>query len=311
MHWIQSLLGGFVRLGRAIVASFHDMNNNHSLPIAAGLSYYFLLSLFPALILAGAILAYLPIPNLFDRVLDLIARMAPPESMALIRRIVASVLRARHGGLISLGLLATLWSASGGFTAIMDGLNNSYQVSEKRPMWHTRLLGVGLTFLIGGLTVTALALMIVGPHFGEWAARHLHLAAAYSALWPTLRWGISVSFVVLAVELLYYLAPNVRQRFRHTILGAVVAVAGWMGSSYLLGIYLRNYANYNKTYGSLGAVIALMLWFYISGIALLFGAELNAEFLKACGQPPLQMRDCGPKKLPLKEAQSPEEKKAA
>ena len=298
----------FVRLWIALVHAGKDMNNNHSLTLAAGLSYYFMLSLFPALIFAAAVLAYLPIPHLFDKILDMLGRFAPQDSMAMLRRVLGKILQP-HTALLSVGLLGTLWSASGGFVAIMDGLNVSYSVPEKRPIWWTRLLGVGLTFLIGSLTVCALSVMIVGPRFGEWMAAHLRVSPLWTVVWPPLHWCVAVGFAVLAVELLYYLCPNVKQRFWSTLPGAVVSVLAWIGVSYLLGIYFRHFANYNKTYGSLGAVIALMLWFYVSGVALLFGGEINAEFLKACGAPQLELRYCQDgKKLPLKEKYSAEEK---
>lgn len=308
MRVIIAVRDFFVRLWIALVNAGKDMNNNHSLTLAAGLSYYFMLSLFPALIFAAAVLAYLPIPHLFDKILDMLARFAPQDSMAMLRRILTKILKP-HTALLSVGLLGTLWSASGGFTAIMDGLNVSYSVPEKRPIWWTRLLGIGLTFLIGSLMIVALGVMMVGPRFGEWMAAHLNVSPLWTVLWPPLHWAVAVAFAVLAVELLYYLCPNVKQRFWSTLPGAVVSVLTWIGASYLLGIYFRHFANYNKTYGSLGAVIALMLWFYVSGVALLFGGEINAEFLKACGAPQLEIRYCPDgKKLPLKEKHSPEEK---
>src|SRR5262249_51174896 len=163
-------------------------------------------------------------------------------SMTMVRRILTAVMKPRTT-LFSIGLLGILWSASGGFSAITDGLNVSYGVPEKRPIWHTRALAVGLTLGIGALTIVRLGVMLVGPRFGEWLSGRLHLSPLWAAIWPSLHWTVAISFVVLAVELLYYLAPNVKQRFWSTLPGAVVAVLGWIGASYLLGIYFRHFAN--------------------------------------------------------------------
>jgi len=286
------------QLREAGINAYNNLNNHHDLAIAAGLSYYFLLSLFPALIFAAGVLPYMPIPDLFNRILDIMSRVAPQDSMAMVRKIVSGIVSHRHGGLLSVGMLGMLWSAAGGFTAVMEGLNIAYEVPEKRSWWKTRLLALGLTTLIGALVVVSLGVMIVGPEFGAWLSARLDLSMVFAAVWPILRWAVAIVFIVLAVELVYFLAPNVKQRFKNTLPGALLAVVGWIAASYLLGFYFRHFANYNKTYGALGAVIALMLWFYVSGIALLFGAEINSGFLKARG-----------KDAKMKEVESPDEKK--
>jgi membrane protein len=143
--------------------------------------------------------------------------------------------------------LGTLWGASGGFAAAIEALNVAYDVDETRPFWKTRPLAIGLTVLSGILLLTALGVMIVGPHFGEWLAGRLHLSQIWLWLWPYVHWTTAVAFTILAVEAIYFLAPNVRQRFRATLPGAILAVAFWIGLSYLLGIYFRSFANFNKT----------------------------------------------------------------
>jgi len=145
-------------------------------------------------------------------------------------------------------------------------------------------LALGLAFVIGTLLLLALAVMIVGPRFGEWLAAKVHLSQVFVWAWPYIHWTLSVVFTVLAVEALYYLAPNVKQRFLATLPGAVVAVAAWIGLSYLLGIYFRSFANFNKTYGTLGAAVALMVWLYWTSFAILVGAELNAELAKVSAE---------------------------
>jgi membrane protein len=278
-------------LGTAALKTWRGMQKNHTLAIAAGLSYYFLLSLFPAMIFAAAVLGYLPLPNLFNQLLYGMGKVVPPDSMVVVRKTMEGVFVPNRAGLVSFGMLFTLWSTSGGFAAIIEGLNVAYDVPETRPIWKTRLLALELTFIVGVLMVIALAVLIVGPEFGSWVARHTGTSILFAWIWPHLRWFIAVGFTVLAIELLYFLAPNIKQRFWATLPGAMFAVAAWIVASLGLGIYLREFPNYNKTYGSLGAVIALMLWFYISGIILLVGAEFNAEYTRCCGDPELPLKD--------------------
>jgi membrane protein len=125
--------------------------------------------------------------------------------------------------------------------------------------------------------LVALSVMVVGPRFGGWLAGRVHLSELFVLLWPYIHWTVAVAFTILAIEALYFPAPNLKQRFRSTLPGAVVAVSCWIGLSYLLGIYFLHFGNFNKTYGTLGAAVALMAWLYWTGFAMLVGAELNQE----------------------------------
>jgi membrane protein len=264
----------------ALARTFADVDRNHTMQMAAALSYYFVLSLFPALIFLSAVVAYLPLPDLFGEALGLLARFVPPDSMGLVRKVLGDVITPNRGTFLSFGILGTLWAASGGFAAAIEALNVAYDVNEDRPFWKTRPLAVGLAFVTGALLLTALSVMIVGPKFGEWLASKVYLSSLFVLLWPYIHWTIAVGFTILAVEALYFLAPNVKQRFWATLPGAILAVGCWIGLSYLLGIYFRHFANFNKTYGTLGAAVALMTWLYWTGFAMLLGAELNSELAK-------------------------------
>lgn len=277
-------------LKNAIIGAYKDIQCNHTLAIAAGLSYYFMLSLFPLLIFLAAALAYIPIPDLFNQTLDLMAKFVPPDAMGTVREILKGVMNPPRGGLLSFGVLATLWAATGGFSAMIEALNVAYDVDETRPYWKTRLLAFGLAFVVGGLMLLGLASTLLGPRFGEFLASHHTVGPIFALIWPYIRWGIIIVTIVFAVELLFYWAPNVKQGFLCTLPGALIGVAGWIAASYALGIYISEYAHYNKTYGTLGGAIGLMLWFYVSAAAILVGAEINSEILKAAG-----------KRLPMKE----------
>lgn len=268
------------RIKHALGETYEDVLRNHTLQMAAALSYYFVLSLFPSLIFLSAMVAYLPVPNLFDQALSMMTRFLPADSMGLVRRVLADVITPNRATFLSFGILGTLWTASGGFAAAIEALNIAYDVQDDRPFWKTRPLAVGLALVTGAFVLVALSVMIVGPRFGEWLAGRVHLSYLFVLLWPYIHWSVAIVFTILAVEALYFLAPNVKQRFLATLPGAILAVGCWLALSYLLGLYFRHFANLNKTYGTLGAGIALMTWLYWTGFAMLVGAELNCELAK-------------------------------
>jgi membrane protein len=280
---IAFFLGISMRFGElkdALTRTYEDVGRNHTLQMAAALSYYFVMSLFPTLIFLSAVVAYLPVPDLFNQALSLMSRFVPPDSMGVVRKVLSDVVTPNRGAFLSFGLLGTLWSASGGFSSAIEALNIAYDVEETRPFWKLRPLAIGLTLIMGALLLIALSVMIVGPRFGEWLSGRLHLSQLWIWSWPYIHWTLAVMFTIFAVEVLYFKAPNVKQRFWMTLPGALLAVGCWISVSYLLGMYFRSFANFNKTYGTLGAAVALMVWLYWTGFAMLVGAELNAELAK-------------------------------
>ncbi|SRR6266496_2451284 len=279
---------GYASVKDALLRTYDDVDRNHTLQMAAALSYYFVLSLFPALIFLSAAIAYLPIPDLPHQALVLLAPFLPAEGMDLIRRVLDDVIRSDKGTFLSFGLLGTLWTVSGGFAATIEALNIACEVKDNRPFWKTRPLAIGLAAIVGTLVVISLCVMVLGPRFGAWLAGEVHLSQWFVLLWPCLRWSMVVAFTVLAVEALYFLAPNVKMRLGATLPGAILAVGCWIGLSHLLGVYFRHLAAFNKTYGTLGAAIALMVWLYWTGFAILVGAELNAELAKVSHRGKLQ-----------------------
>lgn len=285
------------RWGSVLKNAIADTDRNHTMAFAAGLSYYFVLSLFPALIALSAVLAFLPVPDLFNQTLTLMGRFVPADSMGVVRQIVHDAINPHRGALLSFGLLGALWTASSGFAGMIEALNVAYNVPETRPFWKTRGLAVLMTFGIGGLLLVALGVMLVGPRFGEWMAGVLHLSFLWARVWPVVRWVVSGAFIVAAVESLYFFAPNVKQRFVHTLAGAVLAVGAWLGLSFALGIYFQSFANFNRTYGALGGVIALMTWLFWSSFVILLGAQINGQVLQASGDGTLQLKQAAPEKV--------------
>jgi membrane protein len=264
---------------------------------AAALSYYFVFSLFPALIALSSVVSFLPVPNLFNQVLGLMARFVPADSMGVVRQILHDVVNPHRGALLSFGLIGTLWTASSGFASMIEALNVAYNVPETRPYWKTRGLAVLMTFLVGGLLLVALTMMLVGPQFGAWLARLLHASYIWARIWPVVRWTVSGAFIVVAVECVYFLGPNVKQRFAHTLAGAVLSVTAWLALSYALGIYFQRFANLNRTYGALGGAMAVMTWLYWSSFVILLGAEINGEHLQLSGDGSLTLKQTPPEKV--------------
>lgn len=267
-----------------ITSVYNEVQRDRVLNIAAGLSYYFLLSLFPLLILLATLLGYLPIPNLFQQLMDLAARLVPRDAMGLVQRILKSVLTPNRTGLLSFGIAGTLWASSGGFSAMIDALDIAYDSRVTRSIIKQRLLAMALTFMTGALMALALLLTIGGGRIGLLIGKLLHLSDLFQIAWPYMRWSIIAAAIVLSLELLYFIGPNVKQKFRHTLPGAILGTLLWVLISIAVNAYVSQFAHYNKTYGAIGAVIALMLWMYVSSIAILIGAEFNSELLKAEGK---------------------------
>jgi membrane protein len=298
-------------IGSVVKQVYNDVLTNHTMAMAAGLSYYFVMSLFPLLILAAALVGYLPIPHLFDTILGAMQRVMPADSIGLVRAVLRSVISPHKGSFLTIGILGTVWTASGGFASLIEALNVAYDVPETRPFWKTRALALGLMIVIGALLVVGATAMFVGPQFGAWLATKTSLSWAFAMAWPTLRWLISIGFILLGVELVFYWAPNVKQDFVATLPGAAMGVAFWIGASYALGVYFQNFAHFNKTYGTLGAAVALMVWLYWSWFVILLGAEVNSELLKAKGHGRMELKQPPPHVIHARPAWEEEKDEAA
>lgn len=284
----------FGRIKRALARAYQDVVRHHTLQVSAALSYYFVLSVFPALIFLSAVLGFIPSPDLFGHVLLLMGRLLPADTMSVVYSVLGDVLSPHRATWLSFGMLGTIWMASAAFDSIIEAMDIAYDVKCERPLWKSRLLAIALGLICGALLLAALAVMVVGPRFGEWLADQLALSAVFAAVWPALRWTVAICFTIMAVEVLYFLAPNVKQRFGATLPGAILSVAVWNGLSYLLGLYFRHFAHFNRTYGTLGGFVAFMVWLYWTSFVLLVGAELNAELAKESKQGVVQPKEAPP-----------------
>ena len=247
---------------------------------SAQLSYYFLLALFPALLFLTSLLGYLAGEDsqLRQGLFEYLSAVLPGEASRLIAQTVTDVTEASGGGKLSFGVLATLWAASNGMGAMSECLNAAYDLKETRPWWKVRLTAVGLTLALTFLIVTALVLLLYGHDLADLVAGWFGLGSAFATAWKVVQWPAVLAFVLLAFALIYYFAPDSRQQsWKWITPGAVVGVALWLLVSFAFKTYLSFFNSYSATYGSLGAVIILMLWFYFTGTAILVGGEINSE----------------------------------
>lgn len=254
---------------------------------AAELSYYFLLALFPLLIFLTSAIGLILGSGTGTRhaLFDYLGRIVPPSAFQLIDATMWEVSTASSGGKLSFGILAALWAASNGMGAITETLNVAYDVTETRPWWKTRLVAVSLTIALSVLIIGSLVLVIAGGRIADGLAGTFGLGAAFAIAWKIIQWPIVLACLILAFALIYYFAPDIRdQAWKWLTPGAVIGVVLWLAVSFALRIYLGYFDSYSKTYGSLGAVIVLMLWLYLTGAAILVGGEVNSEIENAAAE---------------------------
>ena len=268
---------GFWRL---TVVVYNEMDRTRAFTVAAALAFYFLWSIVPLLILLASVLKFLPIPNLYQALLNVMAEVVPAYAMGFVEPVMIGILSPSRTKLLSFGIAGYLWAASGGFSTLIEALDIAYDVQMSRPWWRDRLRAFLLTLTSGALGSVSLFAYLAGPHFGHLLRNFFLLPPGVEHVWPVLRVAINFLTFVAALEIIYYLGPNARHSFISTLPGAVVAIAIWFVGSWGLSFYLGHMSNYNVTYGPMGALIGLMLWFYLTALAILLGAELNGEMLK-------------------------------
>jgi membrane protein len=255
--------------------TIREIGDDNCLGLAAQLAFYFLMALFPALLFFVALIGYLPVENALNELLAALGTVAPQELVRLLRGQLAQIAEGSQASLLTLGVIGAIWSSSAAMVAIIDALNRAYDVTEWRPWWKRRLLAMILTVALALLIIIALALILVGPAAAFRLADWLGLGAAVALLWTLSRWPVILLCVIVSVDLVYHFAPNRRGRWVWMTPGSVLATALWIVCSFAFRIYVTNFGDYTATYGAIGGAIVTMLWFYVSSIAILVGAELN------------------------------------
>ncbi|MEC3773233.1 YihY family inner membrane protein [Bacillus velezensis] len=241
---------------------------------SAELAYFFLLSLFPLMIFMLTLTAYLPISA--EDVLGAVDQYAPDSAMSMVKSITEQTLNKRSGGLLSFGIIAVIWSASNGMNAIVRAFNHAYEVEENRSFIIIRLTSIFLTIAMVVTILIALLLPVFGREIGMLAADFIGASGLFLQVWSVVRWGISPLILLIVFTALYIFAPNKKLSLRFVLPGAVFAAAGWIIVSMLFSFYVGTFANYSATYGSIGGIIVLMIWFYLTGTLLILGGEINA-----------------------------------
>jgi membrane protein len=260
---------------------------NDILDQSAKLSFFFLLSLFPLLLSLVALLGLLlqTGPDLQQTLHEYFSALAPRSASGLIDTTLQEITRGSSGGKLSLGLLFALATAAQGMVAIIESLNVAYEVRETRPWWKNYLLAVGLMIVSLVQIAAALVLMIYGGRLNEILIGKFDWSPNMAAVWNFLRWPLMLGFVLMAFNILYLYAPNVKHRRWHWLMpGTVVAVVLWLMVSFGFKLYLKHFDRFTVTYGSIGTVIILLWWFYLTGTAILIGGEVNSEIEKASGE---------------------------
>jgi membrane protein len=242
--------------------------------IAALLAYYFLLSIFPFLLFVLALIPYFSIKE--GAVLDLISSYAPGQTGKLIISNVKTVLSQPKEGLLSIGLIATLWSGSNGISALVRSINQAYSESDRRSFFMEKLIALVFTVSMVGVIVITLLLPVFGQLIFRLIEVFIELPQVMHVLYQIFRWAVGILSMLFVLTLLYYFAPKTRVRIRDVLWGAFFATTVWQLISLAFSFYLSNFENYSATYGTLGGVIILMLWFYLTGLILIVGGEINA-----------------------------------
>ncbi len=274
------MLGAFqVPIGwrELLKRTYNEVIADKCLSLAAQLAYYFFLALFPALLFLVAILSFIPVENLMDTIVAALARVAPSEVLSIIQTQILDIASDQDGGLLTLGMLGTIWSTSAGVLAIIETLNQTYDIEEGRPWWKVRLTALGLTLALAIFIVLATVLVVAGPALADRVASSMGLGAAFAWTWKIVQWPLVFLLVSLAIAMVYYFAPDAEQDWVWITPGSIAATVLWLLVSLAFRFYVTNFGSYNATYGTIAGVVVLMLWFYMSGLAVLVGAELNAE----------------------------------
>lgn len=259
----------------AVFKQFYErMEKTDVFGLAAQLAYFLLLSLFPFLLFLLTLVGYLPIE--WNMVVALMDQLVPDQMMDIINQNIYRLLNRQEGGLLSLSIIGTLWAASNGINALTRAFNRAYDVQENRSFLVARLISVILTIAMVFVLLMALLLPVYGRMIGEYIFTFFGLSEELMKVWNTFRWVISSVIIFIVLLALYVLAPNKRIYLKNAVWGALFSTVLWQLASWLFSYYVNTLGNYDATYGSLAAVIVMMIWFYISGIIIITGGVLNA-----------------------------------
>jgi membrane protein len=263
--------------GELLKRTVKETSKDDCFGLAAQLAYYFFLALFPAILFILALASFFPLTNFIDEAVRALRPIAPSEILTFLEEQLRRLSNADSGGILTIGIFGAVWSSSAALVAIIGSLNRAYDIEEGRPWWKVRLTAIALTVGLALLIVVSFSLIVAGPTVADRLASSLGLGAVFEWTWRILQWPLAFVLVSTAIGLVYYFAPDAEQDWVWITPGAVVSTLLWVIVSLAFKFYVANFGDYNATYGAVGGVIVLLLWFYISGLAILVGAEMNAE----------------------------------
>lgn len=256
------------------------MDRNDISSTASELAYNFVFSIFPALFVLLTLFGFFvgQHAELQQTLFSYLSRVLPPDAANLVTRTVSQVTEASGGGKLTFGLLFALWSASQGTSGMMSGLNRSYQLREGRPYYKSKAISIGLTIALAALVTLALAIVLFGGNIAQALGSKLGLGDMTIITWRVIQWILAVCIIAVSFALVYYFGPDVKEQHWYWITpGSLVGVLLWLAASYVFRVYLHYFNSYNKMYGSLGAAMILLMWFWVTGLAFLVGGEINAQ----------------------------------
>jgi membrane protein len=261
------------RLSKTVITASmeHDVAGQ-----AAQLSYYTLMALFPFLTFVLALFSYSPVSG--ADALTALSEYLPDNAYVTLESVVQETVNSRNGAILSLSLLSTLWLTSSGVDTIIKGLNKAYQVKEQRPFWKTLLISAMSTIFLAVCMVLSLVLFVFGALIIEKVLTILYMTQFEAGLLGTIRFIAPLCFISLLMAGIYIFLPNVSLKFREVIPGAILATIGWFVLSLCFSFYVNNFNNYSVMYGSIGGVIVMLIWMYMTGLMVLLGGELNAAY---------------------------------
>ena len=250
---------------------------------SAALAYYFFSALIPMVFFLMAVLGMFAnrSADLRSSLLNYFAQVMPSSAFTLVEKALSEISTTSTGLKLVFGLVLSLWWGSGGMSSIMDALNRCYHVQESRRYWKRMLVSLGLTAAMSLLIICALTIVLYGGEIARFVGAHTGLNTIVLFIWEAVQWPVALLFVLAAFDLIYHWAPDVKKEWQWITVGSVVGVLIWIGASLLFRLYLHFYNSYSKSYGSLGAVMVLLFWLYISGLAVLAGGEIDSEIEKA------------------------------
>ncbi len=276
-----------IALGKRLLAESKDDDLAGG---ASELAYRFFLALFPFFIFLAALGSLAAegfgVVNPTDEIMNELGEKLPADAASVLRGQLDEIIGSRDAGLLSIGILGSVWAASAGIGTIMKKMNAAYDVQETRPFWKRTALAIGMTVAGGAVLVAAFVIFVVGQVYGLRIAEELAMGSVAATFFTLARWPAVIVLALSATAILYWAAPNADLPLKWITPGAVLFTAGWLAASYIFGLYVSNFGSYNVTYGTLGGVVLLLLWFYIIAYVLLLGAELNAVLASQADEPP-------------------------